>query len=311
MDNLIEQEAFSKTKPELKKIEQGEKTPSELIAIAIQQGIDVDKLEKLMDLQDRWQAQKAKKSFLQAMVRFQSKCPVLEKKKKVAFKDVKYNYAELGEISQTINPIAADCGLTYRWEINDVDTKINVACIVSHIDGHAERTEMSAASDSTGSKNAIQSRASTVTYMQRYTLIGALGLTTANEDVDGQTEDKAPEKVYAEDNREWLSEANYKASVKRIQAGEDIFDKLKETYKISKKYYAGLVDAKNYKPKTVTNLEDEKPIDLPDLVKENISKCGNMQQLNELWERQNHLHSNVTFIKLVTDKKKELSKPVK
>lgn len=116
---------------------------------------------------------------------------------------------------------------------------------------------------------------------------------------------------YKDDNREWLSEANYNAAVKRIQAGEDIFDKLKEKYKISKKYYAGLMDAKNYKQKTVTKLEDEKPIDLPDLVKENISKCETMHQLNELWDRQNDLHNNKTFIKLVTEKKKELSKPVK
>ncbi len=44
---------------------------------------------------------------------------------------------------------------------------------------------MSAGKDASGSKNDIQQKGSTQTYLQRYTLIGALGLSTADEDVDG------------------------------------------------------------------------------------------------------------------------------
>jgi uncharacterized protein (DUF3820 family) len=51
--------------------------------------------------------------------------------------------------------------------------------------GHSESTTLSAAKDGSGNKNDIQARGSAATYLQRYTLIGALGLTTANEDVDG------------------------------------------------------------------------------------------------------------------------------
>ena len=40
--------------------------------------------------------------------------------------------------------------------------------------------------DTSGKKNEIQSRGSTITYLQRYTLIGALGLTTADEDIDAR-----------------------------------------------------------------------------------------------------------------------------
>jgi hypothetical protein len=46
---------------------------------------------------------------------------------------------------------------------------------------------MSAGADSTGNKNNIQSIGSTRTYLQRYTLVGALGLSTADEDNDGKT----------------------------------------------------------------------------------------------------------------------------
>ena len=44
---------------------------------------------------------------------------------------------------------------------------------------------MTADKDTSGNKNSIQSIGSTRTYLQRYTLIGALGLSTAEDDTDG------------------------------------------------------------------------------------------------------------------------------
>lgn len=55
-----------------------------------------------------------------------------------------------------------------------------------------------------------------------------------------------------------------------------------------------------------------KPInDLPDLLIENISKCKKFAELEDLWKRQTHLHNNKQFVKLITDKKGELARPVK
>ena len=47
---------------------------------------------------------------------------------------------------------------------------------------------MSGAPDTSGKKNTIQAQGSSVTYLQRYSLIGALGLTTADEDIDGRVD---------------------------------------------------------------------------------------------------------------------------
>ena len=165
-------------------------TPADLIAIAINQNVDVEKLEKLMKLQEQWEMNIAKKSFLNAMSNFQGSVPVIEKKKQVAYTtskgNVKYSYADLGEISETLKGVLKANGLTYRWEMDELTDKFKCTCIVSHIDGYSERTSLTAGKDTTGNKNDIQSIASTITYLQRYTLIGALGLTTANEDVDGR-----------------------------------------------------------------------------------------------------------------------------
>ena len=73
----------------------------------------------------------------------------------------------------------------YRYEIADSGEALAVTCVLTHTDGHSERTTMTAGADTSGSKNAIQARGSAVSYLERYTLCGALGLLTVDEDSDG------------------------------------------------------------------------------------------------------------------------------
>lgn len=49
---------------------------------------------------------------------------------------------------------------------------------------------MRASPDNSGSKNAIQAVGSTVTYLQRYTLLAATGLAAAGQDDDGDEGDR-------------------------------------------------------------------------------------------------------------------------
>lgn len=160
-------------------------SPMRLVEMAIQSGADIEKLEKLMDLQDRWEAKQTKKSFLEAMSSFQRVCPDILKKKKAH----NSNYAPLGDIVAHIREPLSDCGLSYRFEQKH-DNGVSVRCIVSHVDGHSESTTMTAQADTSGSKNSIQAIASTVTYLSRYTLCAALGIVTADADMDGRLPDE-------------------------------------------------------------------------------------------------------------------------
>lgn len=167
-----------------------ELAPMQLLQTAVQQNFDIEKLKQLMDLQERWEAKQAKKSFLAALSKFQTIVPVLKKSKtaKVPTKtggQFQYNYADLGSITQAIKKPLLECGLSYRWEFQEANGKMKVTCIVSHLDGHTETTSMEGGLDNSGAKNDIQQKGSTHTYLQRYTLIGALGLATADEDKDG------------------------------------------------------------------------------------------------------------------------------
>ncbi len=165
-------------------------TPGELIELAINKDLDLEKLSKLMDMKRQWDADQTRKAFFTAMNDFQVSVPEIRKNKKVGFETQKgkteYNYAPLSDIVRQIKETCKACGLSYRWEIQDNKDELKVTCIVTHIDGHSEQTTMTASPDLTGSKNPIQGRGSAIEYLKRYTIIGALGLSTTDSDVDGE-----------------------------------------------------------------------------------------------------------------------------
>ena len=158
-------------------------SPQGLISQALAQNVPIETLERLMDLQERWQSGQAKSAFLKAMSEFQSKVPEIIKTKK----GHNNNYAPLSKITKVIQPLLKDYGLSFRWKFEDVEGQIKCSCIVSHIAGHSENDSMTAGKDSSGNKSDIHAIGSTRTYLQRYTLIGALGLSTADQDDDAQT----------------------------------------------------------------------------------------------------------------------------
>lgn len=165
--------------------------PTSLISQAIEKGLGVAELEKLLGLQERWEATQARKAFFEAFTRFQAAAPDIRKTKKVDV-DLKtggkmvYNYAPLSEICRQISkPLEAN-EISYRWEIKDDGATINVTALISHVLGHTERTSMTVSPDATGAKNAIQARGSAIEYAKRYTLVGGLGLSTTDSDLDGQ-----------------------------------------------------------------------------------------------------------------------------
>jgi hypothetical protein len=164
-------------------------TPDQLLALAVDKDLDIEKLSKLMDLQRQWKEGLAREAFFNALVTFQANCPELRKSKTVSFSagggKTEYKYAPLADIIRQIKPVIKSVDIAYRWEIADNGESIIVTCLVTHKDGHTERTTMSAKADTSGSKNAIQARGSAIEYLKRYTLIGALGISTADSDVDG------------------------------------------------------------------------------------------------------------------------------
>ncbi|MGK5049914.1 ERF family protein, partial [Janthinobacterium sp. GB4P2] len=86
----------------------------------------------------------------------------------------------------------ARCGISHDWDTQQpASGMIIVSCSLTHVMGHSKSTTMEAPPDNSGSKNVIQQIASTVTYLQRYTLLGACGLATKDMDDDGRGGEQA------------------------------------------------------------------------------------------------------------------------
>jgi hypothetical protein len=166
--------------------EKPETTPAMLLNIAIEKGAELDKLEKLMDLQMKWEANQARKAYTEAMAAFKANPPDIEKDKTVAYGNTKYNHATLANVTDKINAALSQHGLSASWVTQQADKGITVVCRITHVLGHYEETSLTAPADTSGAKNAIQAIGSTISYLQRYTILALTGLATRDMDNDGQ-----------------------------------------------------------------------------------------------------------------------------
>lgn len=156
-------------------------TPMDMLNKAVESGADLDKLEKLMDLQERWESREAKKQYLEAKTIFLADCPPVVKTKK----GHNSKYSPLANTIKIVNPLLTGCGFSYDWKIVQTDGSITVTCILSHRDGHSEECPLTASSDDSGNKNDIQALGSTVQYLKRYSFEAIIGISSQDEDDDG------------------------------------------------------------------------------------------------------------------------------
>jgi hypothetical protein len=156
-------------------------TPMEMLSRAVETGASLEMVEKLMTLQERWDASQARKAFDKAIAAAKAKITPIQRNAK-GHNDKRY--ADFAAIAKVVDPILSEHGLSYRFRTAQSD-RISVTCILSHEAGHSEETTLTGPADTSGSKNAIQAIGSTLTYLQRYSLVQMLGLAAAADD-DGK-----------------------------------------------------------------------------------------------------------------------------
>lgn len=169
-------------------------TPMQMLQVAVERGDDLEKLQKLMDLRDRWEAAQARKSYVAAVAGFKSEPAKILKSKKVDIPGgAKYSHATLADVCDGVVANLSKYGLSHSYTLSQLENGwVEVTCIITHQDGHSERTTLRAPPDDSGKKNSIQQIASTVHYLERYTLVAALGLAAKDMDDDGNGGGKRP-----------------------------------------------------------------------------------------------------------------------
>ena len=174
-------------------------TPMDLIVQAQGKGASIEQMQQLFELNLRYEENEAKKAYHVAVAAFKSEGIVIIKDKSVSFNQTSYNHASIGNAVAQIIPSLSRHGLSHSWDINQDGGQITVTCRLAHELGHFTEVSMSAGKDDSGKKNQIQQVASTITYLQRYTLFAITGLAAMDQDDDGGGSE--------EDDVEYISES--------------------------------------------------------------------------------------------------------
>lgn len=161
-----------------------------LVRMAIERGVDVAVLERLVALQERVTERNARAAYFEALAEFQEKCPQIAKSKtaKIVSKSggqFSYTYAPLDEITRTIRPHLKAVGLSYSWDVAAEGPVLVVTAILRHVEGHSERSSFPVPVDKGGRMSDAQATGAALTYGRRQSLVAVLGLTTTDDDIDG------------------------------------------------------------------------------------------------------------------------------
>jgi hypothetical protein len=187
-----------------------------LMQYAISQGAGIDVIERLVALKEREEANEARKAFDSAMSQCKASMPRIVKNISVTNGPLAgRKYADLWAAVDVLTPHLSKHDLSASWKITkDEPNWIEVTCSIRHKLGHSESVSMGGPPDAGGAKNPIQARASTVSYLERYTLLAATGTAASGVDNDGNgAAQQMPDHLYDE----WLAAIQQAPNRERLQ----------------------------------------------------------------------------------------------
>ena len=147
--------------------------------VAMDPNSDLAKLERMLELKEKHDAQNAKALFATAFASASAEFPTIP----LNGKSNNGRYATLEDITKLTRPVLSRHGLAMTFSI-EVGESVVVTAKLMHKAGHSEQTSMALPRDTSGGKNAVQAVGSTQKYGQRYTAQAILGLSLGDDDED-------------------------------------------------------------------------------------------------------------------------------
>jgi len=169
-----------------------------LISQAIDKGVSVETLERLLAMAQQLDARHAKEQFNVAMASFQSNCPTIRKTKSVTTKTgiVAYRYAPIESIVSQVRGLLKEYNFSYAVETETLDHSVKVTCIAKHIAGHSESSSVTVPfGTQTQLMSDTQVVAAAITFAKRYAFCNAFGILTGDEDNDARKQDAPVQKA--------------------------------------------------------------------------------------------------------------------
>jgi len=162
---------------------------------ALDPNVDIDKMERLLGMQERILDRQAEMAFNSALAEVQSEMvPIVRDAKN---DQTRSNYARLEAINKAITPITTRHGfaMSFGSDVSPMEGHYRVTCRVSHGEGHARDYHADVPADLTGmkgntNKTATHAFGSTMSYGRRY--LKLLIFDIATEDDDGNQAGAGP-----------------------------------------------------------------------------------------------------------------------
>lgn len=157
--------------------------------------VDVAKLEKLLDMQERIMSKQAEIDFNEALARISKKMPRIVKGGVVGYKEDKNNknsatveafkFARYEDIDKAVRPLLEEEGFSLSFDtVMKEGGGVVMTGTLAHKSGHKRCASLPLALDVSGGKNNIQAMGSTTSYGRRYTMCMLLNIVTVGEDDD-------------------------------------------------------------------------------------------------------------------------------
>ena len=144
--------------------------------------VSTDQIEKIMELQERWEGNQARKAYNKAMTVFRKTVGMAQKSASNAH--LRTTYATFDDLVRAVSGPMGKAGFNYTFKQRQEANNVAVICTITHADGHAESTELKSAIEGNKGINNLQALGLTVSYLKRYTLAALTGVGT--EDSDGE-----------------------------------------------------------------------------------------------------------------------------
>lgn len=145
---------------------------------------DITLMREVFQLQREFEADNARKSFTRALVALKRDLPaIIAHDSVVDFDSAKgrthYTHSSMAAVMEAITGPLGNHGFTITYSPAVLDNgKVAITCRLTHSDGHVQESTVSAPADNGSGRNALQAIASSMTYLQRYTVLSMLGIAT-------------------------------------------------------------------------------------------------------------------------------------
>lgn len=154
--------------------------------------VDIDKMQRLMDLREREMNRIAQQQFNEAMKAAQAEMPQVVRN--ATNDQTRSKYAKYETISEAIQPIIAKHGfsLSFNEGTTDKQNCIRILCDVMHEGGHTKQYHADIPLDAVGmkgnaNKTATHAYGSTKSYGRRYLKMDIFDVAVKDEDDDGNS----------------------------------------------------------------------------------------------------------------------------